>query len=86
MSTESLKVFVDNRLEKTVNFYYYQVIRRLLFNEDKKLYKENMSKILGDCKSQIINVDNLNIDMYKNIFDENNNNIGFIDWIGKVIF
>ena len=32
MSTEALTVFVDHKLNKLVDYYSYQIIRRIIFN------------------------------------------------------
>ena len=48
MSTESIKVFVDKRLDKTVDFYYYQIIRRVIYNENKESFQKNTTSILNE--------------------------------------
>ena len=86
MSTESIKVFVDKRLDKTVDFYYYQIIRRVIYNENKESFQKNTTSILNESDLLITRKNNQNIDNYNNIYDDENNYIGFTDWLGTVKF
>lgn len=87
MSTETLNVFVDNKINKLTNFYYYQIIRRIAYNKNKETFKDDFFSIFENTNQLILHQkDKYLVDNYLNIYDENKNIIGFIDWIDTVLF
>jgi hypothetical protein len=87
MSTEALTVFVDNKLNKLIDYYSYQTIRRIIFNNKNSNSKNYIKDILGLPNPLVLTKDGKYlVDSYKNIYDENGNNIGFNDWIEIVLF
>tara|TARA_Y100001970_G_C13502130_1_gene494156 strand:+ start:127 stop:390 length:264 start_codon:yes stop_codon:yes gene_type:complete len=87
MSTEALTVFVDNKLNKLIDYYSYQIIRRIIFNNKNSDSKKYIKDILGLPNPLVLTKDGKYlVDTYKNIYDENGNNIGFNDWIETVLF
>ena len=87
MSTEALTVFVDNKLNKLVDYYSYQIIRRIIFNNKNSDSKNYIKDILGLPNPLVLTKDGKYlVDSYKNIYDKNGDNIGFNDWIETVLF
>ena len=87
MSTEALTVFVDHKLNKLVDYYSYQIIRRIIFNHKSSKSTNYIKDILGLPNPLVLTKDGKYlVDSYKNIYDEDGNNIGFCDWIETVLF
>lgn len=87
MSTETLTVFVDNKLNKLVDYYSYQIMRRIIFNNKNSDSKNYIKDILGLPNPLVLTKDGeYLVDSYKNIYDDDGKNIGFSDWIETVLF
>ena len=79
------KKYLDSQLEKLVDYYSYQITRRIIYNHDKTNFKSNLGKIF-DLNANIFNFENEKMfDFFDNIYDSDYNLVGFKDFFGTVM-